>query len=80
MPTLPGGKPVVCFQNVEGNPRTASLFERETLNAYDSAFHYIMAPRAKRQLIPCNYTVRLVEHSANSDKVRSFIRGKQTAN
>jgi hypothetical protein len=71
-PEYRSNKPVVCFRNVEGNPRTASLFERETLNRFGSEFHYLMAPRAKRLLAPCNYTVLLVEHSANSDTVRSF--------
>jgi len=62
-------RPVVCFRNVEGNPRTASLFERETLNEFSHSYLYLMEAVANNSGFACDHIVLLVEHNFNNPSV-----------
>jgi hypothetical protein len=59
-------KPIVCVENVEGNPRTASLFEQGTLNLYNSQYRWMMAKKANKQGKDCTHHILLVEYNINS--------------
>ena len=62
---------VVCLQNVANNPRTASLFELGTLNAFGSEFFYVMDHKAQEQGIRCDHRINLVEENLNNFAVRA---------
>eukprot|EP00750_Incisomonas_marina_P019004 INCI3194.1.p1 GENE.INCI3194.1~~INCI3194.1.p1 ORF type:complete len:103 (-),score=11.54 INCI3194.1:8-316(-) len=70
-PLFCAAKRVVCFHNLPQNPRTASLFERGTLNRYSSQFLYVMDYRATALGLACEFDVNLVESNHNSEAVRA---------
>jgi hypothetical protein len=72
------GSPIVCIDNVEDNPRTASLFEKGTLNQ-GSKFYWMMKKKADHQQVECGQIVLLVEYNINSKRVRALKRASAGA-
>ena len=63
-------KPIICFRNVARNPRTASLFEKGTLNQYGNPkFQYMMAEQAGIKGLECAHTVLLIQHNYMNNRV-----------
>ena len=64
---------VICFDNIENNPRTASLFELGTLNHFGAENLYIMEKYAHDLQVTCDHRILLVEHNLFTMHVRESV-------